>query len=141
MKQNASDKTIYEIQIDRAIATLLTGEDIAKDILIAIDYSGVTLFSMTATVFNQRLYEKKLAELKDESTKKKNKRDPAKIKALVDTMQAYSKEVGNPVPDAKVIAATDKLQNERDEVKVQSTVSEVGEWILKAGKLILPLLL
>ena len=106
---------------------------------VFIDYGGNTLYGLTVTVFNQKLYDQKMTELKSETDKKKKERDPEKIKKLVEDIVEIGTAIGNSIEDEEVNSAIEDLQTAKGD-KVKAVMSDIGKWALVAGKIILPLL-
>lgn len=139
IKQSSTDKTLFDVKIDKKIANVFTGGEIVKDVSIAVKYAGNILYSMTVTVYDQKLHKEKTDALKVEVEKKKNKRDGAKIDGLVNDLQKYAKAVGNDITDVEA----SKIKQDLKEAKTEDTVeiiNAVGKWVLAAGKIVLPLL-
>ncbi len=139
IKMDNKDKSKFDVFIDRNISNLISKNDIVKDVSIGVNYGGNTLYSLTVTVFNQKLYDETMAELKKETEKKKKERKPEKIKKLVDDIVKIGTAIGNSIKDEDVEAAINELQTANGD-KVKAVMSDIGKWALIAGKIILPLL-
>ena len=139
VKRDKKDDNKFDVYIDRKISNLISKDDIVKDVSIGIDYGGNTLYGLTVTVFNQKLYDQKMTELKSETDKKKKERDPEKIKKLVEDIVEIGTAIGNSIEDEEVNSAIEDLQTAKGD-KVKAVMSDIGKWALVAGKIILPLL-
>ena len=133
------DGNSFNVFIDRKISGVIAEDKIIRDVTINVNYGGHVLYNLTVTVFNQKLYNEKLAALEVETSKKPKDRAKSKVESLVKDILAIGEAVGNSINDDEVSEAIDSLQTAKGD-KVKKVMGDVGKWALIAGKIILPFL-
>lgn len=139
LKPDQTDQSKFQAILSNDL-TELVSKDTLIDVNIIIKYNNLPLYSLGLAIFNQKLLNQKMGELIAETANKPSKRDPEKIKSIVEDIVEIGKAVGNSIDDEEMKSTIETLSGDNKE-KIQNTMSDIGKWALISGKIVLPLLL
>jgi hypothetical protein len=128
----------YHAKIYGQISQYVLGNKITDDLTIGVTYAEETLYSLTVTAVNRKLYDETRAKLEAEVDSPKGDRSRENIVKWVDILVGYGKAVGTSIEDPVVRNAVDELKNGNNS-KVSKVMSDIGKWALIVGKIVLPI--
>lgn len=138
---NTGTHTKFIATLSSDVTNLVIGNDkITYDLNLNIIYNSKSVYSISVSLFNQKLLNDKLAELTAVTANRPKKREREDIKDIVNQIVTIGKSVGNSISEKEVTDAVNSLKT-GDKKKIKDTMSDIGKWASIVGKIVLPILL
>lgn len=139
IQPDQTDKSKFQAILPNEL-TNLVAKDTLLNVNLIVKYNDKPLYSLGLTLFNQKLFNQKIAELVAETANKPSNRDKVKIRKTVEDIVKIGKAVGNSISDVEIKNTIETLSGNNNE-KIKNAMTDIGKWALIAGKIVLPLLL
>lgn len=125
--------SLITADLSQALTEIISNDTI-REIKFDILYKNkLPLYSISLSVINSKVFNKKIAELVAETSSKK-KMDKQKIADIVVELAKIGETIGNSIDKTEVDEAISSLQSS-DKDKVRDTISEIGKWAAVVGKI------